>query len=205
MDDRVKQMFTYTDCVQKVISYVLDWDGEQPGYLVPVAVCVNAAINSRCAELMYDQDNLQRLMARAFHLQDSLLLKIVRNISTHQATKHLLIEFVGDLASVLTCCQNEDFLLECVGILANLDLPDLNYCQLLNQYSLIPWIKSQLVPGKAEVDLVLEVVMLVGTAAGDESCSSLLCKADILLSLIELLKDLTTREGSTHLRLAGIE
>lgn len=42
--------------------------------------------------------------------------------------------------------------------------------------------------GKAEVDLVLEVVMLVGTAAGDESCSSLLCKADILLSLIELLK-----------------
>jgi hypothetical protein len=36
--------------------------------------------------------------------------------------------------------------------------------------------------------LVLEVVVLLGTAAADESCAMLLCKADILLSLIELLK-----------------
>lgn len=75
----------------QVISYVLEWDGDQPGYLVPVALCVNLALNSRCAELMCDQDNLQRLMSRAFHLQDSILLKIIRNISTHQAIKHLLI------------------------------------------------------------------------------------------------------------------
>ena len=30
--------------------------------------------------------------------------------------------------------------------------------------------------------------MLLGTAAADENCCALLCKADILLSLIELLK-----------------
>jgi hypothetical protein len=35
---------------------------------------------------------------------------------------------------------------------------------------------------------VLEVVVLLGTAAADEGCAMLLCKADILLSLIELLK-----------------
>jgi Kinesin-associated protein (KAP). len=34
----------------------------------------------------------------------------------------------------------------------------------------------------------LEVVVLLGTAATDEGCAMLLCKADILLSLIELLK-----------------
>jgi hypothetical protein len=44
------------------------------------------------------------------------------------------------------------------------------------------------VSGKYEDDLVLEVVVLLGTAAADEGCAMLLCKADILLSLIELLK-----------------
>jgi len=42
--------------------------------------------------------------------------------------------------------------------------------------------------GKAQDDLVLEVVIFLGTAAHDEDCARLLCKADILLSLIELLK-----------------
>lgn len=42
--------------------------------------------------------------------------------------------------------------------------------------------------GKVQDDLVLEVVVLLGTAAYDEDCARLLCKADILLSLIELLK-----------------
>lgn len=42
--------------------------------------------------------------------------------------------------------------------------------------------------GKREDDLCLEVVVLLGTAACDEACAMLLCKADILLSLIELLK-----------------
>lgn len=42
--------------------------------------------------------------------------------------------------------------------------------------------------GKAQDDLVLEIVIFLGTAAYDEDCARLLCKADILLSLIELLK-----------------
>ena len=42
--------------------------------------------------------------------------------------------------------------------------------------------------GKAQDDIVLEIVIFLGTAAHDEDCARLLCKADILLSLIELLK-----------------
>ena len=83
---------------------------------------------------------------------------------------------------------SDDFTLECVGILANLVLPELDYSTLLQQYNLVPWIISHLMPGKVEDDFVLEVVMLVATAGTDEACASLLCKADILLSLIELLK-----------------
>lgn len=89
---------------------------------------------------------------------------------------------------MLVTGQNDDFSQECLGVLAKLMLPELDYSTLLTQYNLVPWIKSQLVPGKVQDDFVLEVVMLVATAASDEACASLMCKADILLCLIELLK-----------------
>lgn len=42
--------------------------------------------------------------------------------------------------------------------------------------------------GKAKDDIVLDAVAFLGTCATDESCAMLLCKADVILSLIELLK-----------------
>ncbi|RZF32208.1 hypothetical protein LSTR_LSTR004071 [Laodelphax striatellus] len=197
MDDRVKAMFTYTDCIPKVMRYVLEWDSDHREYLLPISLCINLALHQRCAEIMVGAKGecLQELMVRAFHSSNEFLLKIARNISKHPSTKHFFVDFIGDLAAALTCCQNTDwfssqkyFLYECIGILGNLTLPDINYCQLLNEYNLIPWIKSNLVAGKAKADIVLLVVIFVGTAAGDEACSSLFCKADILLSLVELLK-----------------
>ena len=41
--------------------------------------------------------------------------------------------------------------------------------------------------GAAEDDLVLEVVMLVGTVAMDDSCAAMLAKSGIIQCLIELL------------------
>jgi len=35
---------------------------------------------------------------------------------------------------------------------------------------------------------VLEIVILLGTAAMDEACANLFCKAEVLQDLIELLK-----------------
>lgn len=43
--------------------------------------------------------------------------------------------------------SGDEFVLECVGVLGNLSLPDLDYCQLLSKYNLIDWIKESLQPG----------------------------------------------------------
>lgn len=187
IDDRVKSMFAYTDCVNMVVEMVLEYDKDQVD-LVVVALAINLAINKRNAELMVEGGKLQLLMDQAFRNLDSLLMKVVRNISQHDSCKILFVEFVGDLAKVLKECTDKEFLLECVGVMANLTLPDLDYSQVLQQFRLLPWLRSHLVPGKSEDDLVLEVVMLLGTVAADENCASVLCKADLLLSLIELLK-----------------
>ena len=42
--------------------------------------------------------------------------------------------------------------------------------------------------GAAEDDLVLEVTILTGTIASDESCASMLAKSGIIQDLIELLR-----------------
>lgn len=42
-------------------------------------------------------------------------------------------------------------------------------------------------PGSAEDDLVLEVVIMIGTVSMDDSCAALLAKSGIIPALIELL------------------
>ncbi|KAJ9577205.1 hypothetical protein L9F63_006179, partial [Diploptera punctata] len=187
MDDRCKSMFTYTDCVPMAMKMLLEGP-EDDVNLELIALCINLAINKRNAQIMVENNRLQSLMARAFRNQDSLTMKMIRNIAMHESTKQNFIVSITDIAKAIVECPNEDFVVECVGVLGNMTLPDLDFSQLMQRFNLIPWVQNILVPGKFEDDLVLEVVVLLGTAATDEGCAMLLCKADILLSLIELLK-----------------
>ncbi|XP_076662168.1 kinesin associated protein 3 isoform X1 [Halictus rubicundus] len=187
MDDKVKAMFTNTECIQMVTNMILNSEDDQQK-LELVALGINLAINSKNAQLMVENNRLQGLIKKAFRNQDPLIMKMIRNISQHESTKESFVEFVGDFAMALNQSDSQDFVLEVIGVLGNLELPDLDYSQILHRCDLIPWIRNNLVPGKAPDDLVLEIVIFLGTAAYDEDCARLLCKADILLSLIELLK-----------------
>lgn len=42
--------------------------------------------------------------------------------------------------------------------------------------------------GRFKDDLVLDTIVFLGTCASDELCAMLFCKAEVILSLIELLK-----------------
>ncbi|XP_015108971.1 kinesin-associated protein 3 [Diachasma alloeum] len=187
MDDKVKSMFGNSECVPMVTDMVLE-EGEERTKRELTALCINLACHNRNAQIMVENNRLQGLIRKAFKSQDALIMKMIRNISQHESTKEHFVEFVGDFAMALTQSDSQEFVLEIVGVLGNLVLPDLDYAQILQRCNLIPWIRNNLVPGKVQDDLVLEVVVLLGTAASDEDCARLLCKADILLSLIELLK-----------------
>lgn len=43
--------------------------------------------------------------------------------------------------------DDEDFALECLGVMGNLTIPDLDYELILREYELVPWIKQRLQPG----------------------------------------------------------
>ncbi|XP_018337781.1 PREDICTED: kinesin-associated protein 3 isoform X4 [Trachymyrmex septentrionalis] len=188
MDDKVKAMFTNTDCISMVTNMVLNSEDEHVRSEL-IALGINLAINNKNAQLMVENNHLQGLIKIAFRNQDALVMKMIRNISQHDSIQENFVEFVGDFAMALTQSDSQDFVLEVIGVLGNLELSDLDYSQIIQRCNLIPWIRNNLVPGKAQDDIVLEIVIFLGTAAHDEDCARLLCKADILLSLIELLKE----------------
>ena len=127
MDDKVKSMFTYTDAIPILMKIILQSSDEQVDLEI-MALAINLAANKRNAQLICEGEGLRLLMQRAFSFQDPLIIKMIRNISQHDGvTKTLFIEFIGDIADAVHRAENDEFILECVGILGNLTLPDLDF------------------------------------------------------------------------------
>ncbi|XP_076018238.1 kinesin-associated protein 3a [Genypterus blacodes] len=187
IDDRFKGMFVYTDCIPQLMKLLYDY-GEEEIEAELISICINLAANKRNAQLMCEGTGLKMLMKRALKMKDSLLMKMIRNISQHDGpTKPLFIDYVGDLAAEIRAEEEEEWVLECLGTLANLTIPDLDWELVLKEYNLVPYLKDRLKPGSAEDDLILEVVIMIGTVSMDDACAAMLAKSGIILSLIELL------------------
>uniref|UniRef100_A0A674INN2 Kinesin-associated protein 3 n=1 Tax=Terrapene triunguis TaxID=2587831 RepID=A0A674INN2_9SAUR len=187
MDDRFKSMFAYTDCIPQLMKMLFECPDERID-LELISFCINLAANKRNVQLICEGNGLKLLMKRALKFKDPLLMKMIRNISQHdEPTKNLFIDYVGDLAAQISNDEEEEFVIECLGTLANLTLPDLDWELVLKEYKLVPYLKDKLKPGSAEDDLVLEVVIMIGTVSMDDSCAAMLAKSGIIPALIELL------------------
>lgn len=83
LDDKVKSMFTYTECIPLSIDMLI-LNLNPKADLDLISLCINLALNKRNAQMMVEKDRLQSLMSRAFKYQDSMLMKMIRNISYHE-------------------------------------------------------------------------------------------------------------------------
>uniref|UniRef100_A0A8C2IM68 Kinesin-associated protein 3 n=1 Tax=Cyprinus carpio TaxID=7962 RepID=A0A8C2IM68_CYPCA len=189
MDDRFKSMFAYTDCIPQVMKMLFDCVEERIDAEL-ISFCINLAANKRNAQIMCEGHGLKMLMKRALKLKDPLMMKMIRNISQHDGpSKNLFIDYVGDLAAQIGLKEEEEFVIECLGTLSNLTIPDLDWELVLKEYNLVPYLKDHLKPGSAEDDLILEVVIMIGTVSMDDSCAVMLAKSGIIPALIELLNE----------------
>ncbi|XP_069593239.1 kinesin-associated protein 3 isoform X2 [Ranitomeya imitator] len=187
MDDRCKSMFAYTDCIPQLMKMLFECSEERID-LELISFCINLAANKRNSQLICEGNGLKMLMKKGLKFKDPLLMKMIRNISQHDGpTKSLFIDYVGDLAAQISNDEEEEFVIECLGTLANLTISDLDWELVLKEYKLVPYLKDKLKPGSAEDDLVLEVVIMIGTVSMDDSCAALLAKSGIIPALIELL------------------
>ncbi|XP_047230574.1 kinesin-associated protein 3a isoform X2 [Girardinichthys multiradiatus] len=187
MDDRFKSMFAPTDCIPQLMKMMFDCREEQLDVEL-ISLCINLAANKSNAQIICEGNGLKMLMKRALKLKDVLVMKMIRNLSQHGgATKNLFLDHVGDLAAQISEEEAEEFVIECLGTLANLTIPDLDWELVLKEYNLVPYLKDRLKPGSAEDDLILEVVILIGTVSMDDSCAAMLAKSGIIPALIDLL------------------
>ncbi|TDH06343.1 hypothetical protein EPR50_G00131050 [Perca flavescens] len=187
IDDRFKGMFVYTDCIPQLMQMLYE-HGEEETEAELISICINLAANKRNAQIMCEGNGLKMLMKRALKMKDCLLMKMIRNISQHDGpTKSVFIDYVGDLAAEIRAEEEEEWVLECLGTLANLTIPDLDWELVLKEYNLVPYLKDRLKPGSAEDDLILEVVIMIGTVSMDDACAAMLAKSGIIPALIELL------------------
>ncbi|XP_026062264.1 kinesin-associated protein 3b isoform X1 [Carassius auratus] len=187
VDDKSKSMFAYTDCIPQLMQMLFE-HGEERIDSELISFCINLAANETNAQIICEGNGLKMLMKRALKLKDPLLMKMIRNISQHDGPlKQLFIEYVGDLAAQIKQEGEEEFVIECLGTMANLTVPDLDWELLLKEYNLVPYLKDHLKPGSAEDDLILEVVIMIGTVSMDDSCAVMLAKSGIIPALIELL------------------
>lgn len=87
LDDKVKSIFTYTEAVPLAIDMLL-LNLSPKVDLDLIALCINLALNKRNANLMVENNRLETMMARAFKYQDSLIMKLLRNISQHESLRN---------------------------------------------------------------------------------------------------------------------
>uniref|UniRef100_A0A3Q1GBW3 Kinesin-associated protein 3b n=1 Tax=Acanthochromis polyacanthus TaxID=80966 RepID=A0A3Q1GBW3_9TELE len=118
-----------------------------------------------------------------------LLPKLTAMLMFHGVNPLLCQDYVGDLAAEIRAEEEEEWVLECLGTLANLTIADLDWELVLKEYNLVPYLKDRLKPGSAEDDLILEVVIMIGTVSMDDACAAMLAKSGIIPALIELLNE----------------
>ncbi|XP_050360655.1 kinesin-associated protein 3 [Nymphalis io] len=188
MDDRVKQMFTQSDCVKLLTDMLLlNVNSEArcesgPGTTdVLLALCVNLSWSERAAQQMSAEGRLRELLARAFRHRNAVLMKLVRNLSHHPQNKPLFVEFVGDIAGAVTSDEaSEEFVIECMGTLSNiLNLNNnIDIFAVVERYNLIPCILKILDPAnQRDPELVLEAVVAAGAVGAEERAAAALVTA----------------------------
>lgn len=152
---------------------------------------------------MCQNRGLEALIARVMRTRDVLLMKVIRNLShwTYALQEDLVSEkmykykgmwapFVGSLMELL---QTENLTLEVLGTLANLTPHDLAmkspWDKLLVEHNLVPFLSKLLVPGFSQDDVILEIVLFVGTLALEPKCAPLLKSSRMLRAFYALFQE----------------
>ena len=188
IEDKNKSMFSYTDALDVVSDMLL---GERDSSTMPemVALAVNLSQNRRNAEILSQGQRLGKLIGKAIANEDELLFKIVRNISQDEnpEPKRRFKPFISDLASLLNEPHlTSDFLIEVVGTLGNLALPEFGYDTLIDEHDILGFLEKNLLPNNTDDDMLLEAIIFVGTICSEHTASRLVSSKIIQLLLMVL-------------------
>ncbi|KAJ3159524.1 Kinesin-associated protein 3 [Geranomyces michiganensis] len=180
-----------------------------------MALAVNLANNARTAPLLLADNSLKFLLKRVMKTRDPLLWKMLRGMAgcTGEAGRMAFLDYIDDIMHVLLKSTSQpDTLVEILGLLASLTIPDFDFAKLAEAYGLLAFVQGKLqaavdvIVGAGEAighgdgdgdtgtagladddDITLEVVVLIGTMANDENVGPLVSRTQIPQILMELM------------------
>jgi hypothetical protein len=207
VEDRCKSMFTYTDGIPLFMGMIINF----PSNLLTkelAGLAINVSLNSRNAEIMSTNRGLNHLMDRLCTTKDPLLMKIIRNLSQWSFQNQQNLEnpelqykyrglwspHIKNLCKLaLESDSSHDLLLEILGTLANLtplDLPmNHGFAKIFTDYNLLSLLNKLLIPGMAQNDIILEVVMILAASSSDPQCCVIIMKSNLIAILSQLWKE----------------
>lgn len=189
MDDKCKSMFTYTGVIPWLLENILVVDDLHAAPEL-ISLAVNLTQNSRNAEVLCEGDGFSRLVHRGLQTEDPLLWKVIRNISQQDTQMKLKFKpFLQHLIHIIKDPETtNELLVEVLGSLGNLNIPQFDPFYLVKEHSLMDFLAAHLVPGEVEDDIVLEVVIFIGTLCS-ESTAALIVQAGLVEKLFQLMSD----------------
>jgi len=176
MDDRCKSLMAYyQDGMTMLLQLVVHFPEPRVGKDL-VALVVNLATHARAAEVIVHSGLFPQVMLRVLKTRDPLLCKVIRHVSSHadivepmcellQSDSARMSKWMGEFMRLaMGGVDNPDLLVEVLGTLANVTLPDAPWGELC-EGGLVDLLHRLLVPRFSEDDVVLECVMIVGNLA----------------------------------------
>ncbi|CAG2171472.1 unnamed protein product [Oppiella nova] len=183
-----KPLFSYSsECINLIVSKVIKPNPNT--YFETISLAINLALNQRNAQLMCGNQNTNQLFTKALDTKDSLLLKLLRNISHHDdPIKMLFLDIHKQLVKMMVTTDNEEVVVECLAVLSNLTLVQIDWNSLFIEHNLFEWIEQRIKSGNnSEDDIVLQIAIFIGTAAHQRECALYLINCQIIKLLIDLL------------------
>jgi len=174
------------------------------------ALLINLSHTSKNVEQMVSNRGLNLLMDRLdndYAERDQGLMKIIRNVSYYTFMVQQQHEGRAEdykyrgiwaphfklMLNVLTDTDNHDTLIELLGTLANMttyDVPaNTSWSKLCREYNLISLFSKMLIPGMAQNDLILEVIMLISSIANDANACIMIASSNLIGLLYQTWKD----------------
>jgi hypothetical protein len=176
MDDRCKSLMAYQrDGMVMLLQLVVHFPENRVGKDL-VALVVNLATHPGAAEAMVRSGLFPQVLLRVLKTRDPLLCKVIRHVASHKNAGELMCEllqsdsvrmskWMNEFVRMANMCINQpDLLVEVLGTLANVQIPDTPWEELC-EAGLVELLTRLLVIGFSEDDIVLECVMLVGNLA----------------------------------------
>jgi hypothetical protein len=110
---------------------------------VVASLLLNLSKSKRGAKLIWETSKLGSLIKRALKQQDFFIMKLVRNLAEYDVA-FILYEFTGDIAHSMSTSSIQEFVMECIGILACFDLTRVSVESIIQNGKIFPWLKQTL-------------------------------------------------------------